>query len=198
MILYFASNNSNKAEEIRSILPQGIELKTLLDIELDTEIPETGITLAENAKIKAQFLAEKGFSPVFADDTGLEVSALDGAPGVYSARYAGAQRNHQDNIALLLNNLNGITSRKAQFVTQICLIWHGETHYFEGKVEGKITQSPKGSKGFGYDPVFIPENESKTFAEMEMEEKNKFSHRSRAVQKLIEFLKLKVENNLSV
>jgi XTP/dITP diphosphohydrolase len=193
MILYFASGNAHKADEIRSLLPQGIELKTLLDIHLDVDIPENGSTLLENAQIKAKYLSDLGYDPVFADDTGLEVEALDGSPGVYSARYAGPQRNHQDNVALLLNNLKHITNRKAQFVTQICCIYKGKKHHFAGKVLGKITMEPSGKEGFGYDPVFIPENETKTFAEMSLSEKNQYSHRARATQLLVEFVKQKIK-----
>ena len=188
MILYFASGNSHKIEEIRSMLPVSIELKSLADIGIDIDLPETGVTLKENAIQKARYLADRGFSPVFADDTGLEVNSLDGAPGVYSARYAGPQRNPKDNIELLLNNMRGISSRKARFVTYICLIINKKEHIFEGMVHGKILEVPTGEQGFGYDPVFVPEAENKSFAEMSIEEKNKYSHRARALEKLMDYL----------
>ena len=188
MRICFATHNENKLREVRSLL-SGFEIVGLNDIGQISEIPEDGLTLNENAFIKADFVSNKYSINCFADDTGLEVESLDGAPGVFSARYAGAAKDNQANISLLLQNLEGKSNRKAQFRTLVCLIIDGETKVFEGVVKGEITESQSGKEGFGYDPVFIPEGFTKTFAEMSMQEKNTISHRGIAIQKLVEFLK---------
>ena len=188
MKLIFASHNENKAREIRSLLPPHIELLTLIDLKLPEEIPETADTLEGNALLKASFIYERYGLHCFADDTGLEVHALNGAPGVYSARYAGPTKDPQANIDLLLKKLSGILDRRARFRTSIVLYWNGEQHFFDGIVEGQIAKVRSGADGFGYDPIFIPEKESRTFAEMTIPEKNAKSHRSRALQKMIDFL----------
>lgn len=162
---------------------------SLDEIACKEELPETGDTLEANAHQKARYVFDNYKQACFADDTGLEVEALNKAPGVYSARYAGPQRNSEDNIDLLLKNLTDKQNRKARFRTVICWVSEKETHYFEGIVEGEIVNSRRGNKGFGYDPVFVPAGYDKTFAEMTMEEKNALSHRSRAVSKLVKFLK---------
>lgn len=185
----FATNNLHKLEEVRSVLGSDFSVLSLDEIECREELPETGDTLEANAHQKARYLLDHYNQPCFADDTGLEVEALNNAPGVYSARYAGLQRNSEDNIDLLLKNLADKENRKARFRTVICWVSEKETHYFEGIVEGEIIKERKGTKGFGYDPVFVPTGYSKTFAEMTMEEKNALSHRSRAVSKLVKFLK---------
>ena len=187
MDLIFASHNENKVNEIRLILPKAINLLSLTDIDFHTEIEETGSTLEANAEIKAKTIFEKTGKNVFADDTGLFVEALDGQPGIYSARYAGTG-NSTDNIVKLLRELNGIDNRKAYFKTVICLIWEGEIHFLTGEVHGNILEDERGLSGFGYDPIFVPEGYSETFAEMNMADKNRISHRSKAVEKLINFV----------
>lgn len=189
MKIIFASHNENKIKEIRSILPPYIELLSLSDINCNEEIPETGKTLEENALLKARYVFEKYRCNVFSDDTGLEVEALQGEPGVYSARYAGNQKNSADNIALLLHKLSGISQRKAQFRTVIALYLNGESYLFEGKAEGEITTEVEGENGFGYDPIFRASGYEKTFAQMSLEEKNKISHRTKAFEQLVSFLK---------
>jgi XTP/dITP diphosphohydrolase len=189
MKLVFASHNQNKVTEIKSLLPETFEILSLTEIGFNEEIEETGLTLDENSKIKAQTVFEKTGYFCFADDTGLEIEALNYEPGVFSARYAGNQKNDSDNIEKVLLNLQGITNRNARFRTVITLLIGQEEYSFEGRVDGKIIMEKRGEFGFGYDPIFIPENESRTFAEMSMEEKNQFSHRARAFQKMIEFLK---------
>ena len=189
MKLVFASHNQNKVNEIKSLLPDTFEILSLTEIGFNEEIEETGLTLDENSKIKAQTVFEKTGYFCFADDTGLEIEALNYEPGVFSARYAGNQKNDSDNIEKVLLNLQGITNRNARFRTVITLLIGQEEYSFEGRVDGKIIMEKRGEFGFGYDPIFIPENESRTFAEMSMEEKNQFSHRARAFQKMIEFLK---------
>lgn len=171
------------------MLGSDFRVLSLDEIACREELPETGDTLEANAHQKAQYVFDNYKQACFADDTGLEVEALNKAPGVYSARYAGPQRNSEDNIDLLLKNLEGKGNRKARFRTLICWVSEKETHYFEGVVEGEIIKERKGTKGFGYDPVFVPTGYSKTFAEMTMEEKNALSHRSRAVSRLVKFLK---------
>lgn len=188
MKLLFATGNINKAKEIQSLMPTGIEILSLADLDFYEEIPETGETLEENAKIKAAFVYDKFGLNCFADDTGLEIEALNGQPGVYSARYAGSQRNDSDNIKKVLIELQNHENRKARFRTVISLIIEGKFHEFEGIVEGRISASPTGENGFGYDPVFEPEGCGKTFAQLSMEEKNECSHRARAFQKLIDFV----------
>lgn len=188
MKLIFATHNHNKAREIQAIMPEGIELLTLDEIQCNEEIPETAATLEGNAKLKAAYIAQQFDMECFADDTGLEVTALHGEPGVHSARYAGQSRDPEANMHLLLEKLASKGDRSAQFKTVIALYWNKEYHYFEGIVKGKILQEKKGNNGFGYDPIFEPENCGKSFAEMTLEEKNKYSHRSRALDKMIAFL----------
>lgn len=189
MKICFATHNENKLREVRQILGSGFEIVGLNDIGCYEEIPETGQTLEENSAIKAEFVAANYQIDCFADDTGLEVAALNGAPGVYSARYAGEEKDNVANMALLLSNLRGKTDRSAQFKTVITLILDNEKFQFEGTVKGKITEDLKGTEGFGYDPVFQPEGYSTTFAEMSAQEKNQISHRGRAVEALVDFLK---------
>lgn len=189
MKLVFASHNQNKVNEIKSLLPETFEVLSLTEIGFNEEIDETGSTLDENSQIKARIIYEKTGRFCFADDTGLEIEALNNEPGVFSARYAGDQKSDSDNIEKVLSKLQGMTNRNARFRTLITLLIGQNEYSFEGRVEGKIITEKRGEFGFGYDPIFIPENESKTFAEMPLEEKNKFSHRARAFQKMIEFLK---------
>jgi XTP/dITP diphosphohydrolase len=189
MKLVFASHNQNKVNEIKSLLPETFDLVSLTDIGFLEEIPEIGLTLDENSQIKARTIYEKTGFFCFADDTGLEIEALNFEPGVYSARYAGEEKNDSENLQKVLTKLDGIPNRNARFRTVITLIIEHKEYSFEGIVEGKIILEKRGEFGFGYDPIFVPENESKTFAEMQMEEKNKFSHRARAFQKMIHFLK---------
>ncbi len=191
MKLLFASANNHKIEEIKSLLPKGIELISLADIDFHDEIPETSDTIEGNAILKAQFLAEKLEIPCFADDTGLVIPSLNGEPGVYSARYAGEDRIADNNMNLVLTKLENQTDRNAHFLTVIALQLNGTTHLFEGRVNGEIISNKRGTNGFGYDPIFEPENKGKTFAEMTSEEKNSISHRARALEKMILFLKEK-------
>ena len=186
--LFFATNNAHKLEEIRAILGDEIEILSLKDIHCDADIPETADTLEGNAALKAEYVYRNYGMDCFADDTGLEVEALGGAPGVYSARYAGSSHDSEANMKKLLAELNGVTNRKAQFRTAICLIEKGEKHLFEGIVKGAIIEARRGNSGFGYDPVFVPEGYAETFAEMGNDEKNKISHRARAVQQLCAYL----------
>lgn len=188
MKLIFASHNEHKAKEIQSLLPSGIELLTLADLQLTEEIPETAETLEENALLKASYVHERFEMNCFADDTGLEVHALNGAPGVFSARYAGNDKDSEANMALLLKNLSNATDRRARFRTSIALIWNGKQHFFDGVVNGQIAKVRAGSDGFGYDPIFIPENSTRTYAEMTLSEKSNQSHRARALEKMIVFL----------
>ncbi|MFR9165696.1 MAG: non-canonical purine NTP diphosphatase [Dysgonomonas sp.] len=189
--LVFSTNNEHKLSEIRSVLQNKYRIYSLQDIGIDYDIPETGITLEENALIKARYIwNEKGIN-CFSDDTGLEVEVLNGDPGVYSARYAGEQKNSADNVARLLKELNGKTNRNASFRTVIAAIVNGKEYLFEGQIDGEIIQTPKGDSGFGYDPVFIPNGYDKTFAEMTDDEKNGISHRAMAVRKLADFLEKK-------
>lgn len=189
MQLCFATNNANKLEELRQLFGSDVKLQSLQSIGCTVDIPETGNTLQANSLEKATYIKAHYNINCFADDTGLEVDALNGAPGVYSARYAGKHANSDNNVSLLLKNLEGVANRNAQFRTVITLLINNEEPiYFEGKVEGKIAIKPSGSTGFGYDPVFIPHGFSCTFAEMTAEEKNSISHRGKAVQKLVNFL----------
>ena len=188
MELIFATQNQNKLQEIKSMLPQNLQIKSLQDLNYHKELPETHETLHENALEKANFVAQLFKTNCFAEDTGLEVEALNNAPGVYSARYAGEQKNHTDNINLLLKNLKGKSNRTAKFRTVIALILNGKEYIFEGTVEGHIIEEPKGSKGFGYDPVFVANNYTETFAQISIEEKNNISHRAKAFNKLKTFL----------
>lgn len=190
--LVFATNNAHKLEEIRAILGEKVEILSLKDIHCDIDIPETADTLEGNAALKAEFIYKHYGLDCFADDTGLEVEALGGAPGVYSARYAGGEGHDSEaNMKKLLKELSGETNRKAQFRTAICLIEGGEEHLFEGVVKGEIIEEKRGNSGFGYDPVFVPEGFSQTFAELGAEIKNQISHRARAVQCLCEYLNRK-------
>lgn len=188
MKLLFATSNQNKAKEIRAVLPAGIELLTLKDIELNEDIPETSATIEGNAIQKANYILDNFQIDCFADDTGLEVNALNGEPGVHSARYAGEHRNDNDNMNLLLSKLEGSTDRSARFKTVIALTINGELFKFEGIVNGTILNEKRGKNGFGYDPIFEPENCGKTFAELDLKEKNTMSHRARAFAKMIDFL----------
>ena len=188
MKLVFATNNLNKLKEVQSILPEHIELLSLKDIGCHEDIPETQDTIEGNAIQKADYLKTHYGYDCFADDTGLEVKALNGEPGVYSARYAGPQRNAEDNMNKLLNNLESKEDRSAQFKTVIALILNGEQHTFTGICKGKITISKSGNKGFGYDPIFKPEGYQQTFAEMDLDLKNEIGHRGKAVKQLVAFL----------
>jgi XTP/dITP diphosphohydrolase len=194
--LIFATNNQNKVNEIQSLVGSDFNIVPLKEAGIDIDIPEPHETLQENANEKAVTIFNITNQNCFSEDTGLEIIALNGEPGVKSARYAGEGRDFQANIDKVLFNLDGIENREAQFRTVICLIWKDEfnslqTHYFEGICKGHITREMHGEKGFGYDPIFIPEGASKSFAEMSMDEKNTYSHRQRAVTQLFEFLRLK-------
>ena len=186
--LIFATNNENKVTEIRSVLPGFLQILTLKEAGIFQDIPEPWSTLKENAREKSEVIHILTGKECFSEDTGLIVPALDGEPGVKSARYAGEPADNQKNIALLLKNLDGETDRAAYFHTVICLIFDNDYHYFEGKCPGQIIHEERGENGFGYDAVFIPDGSERTFAEMDMEQKNQFSHRKKATQILIEFL----------
>ena len=188
MKLVFATHNIHKLKEIQALLPKTIELLSLSDIGCNEEIAETAATIEGNALLKAQYVKKHYRYDVFADDTGLEVTALGGAPGVFSARYAGAQKSDIDNIALLLKNMESQQDRSAHFKTIIALCMGHEIRTFEGIVKGHITKEPVGTNGFGYDPIFLPEGYSQTFAELSAAEKNRISHRAKAFGKLIEAL----------
>ena len=189
MDIIFATHNEHKTQEARAILGENWNLKNLREIGSMDEIPETADTLQGNALQKVQYVVEHFHTNCFADDTGLEVEALGGRPGVYSARYAGEHCTYQDNVNKLLAEMKGMTNRKACFKTVVALILDGETLLFEGRVDGKIIEEPRGTAGFGYDPVFMPDGYDQTFAEMGDEVKNSISHRARAMQKLMSFLK---------
>ena len=189
MEIIFATHNQHKTQEARAILGDNWTLKNLHDIGCEEEIPETADTLPGNALQKAQYVVDHFHTNCFADDTGLEIEALDGRPGVYSARYAGEHCTYQDNVNKVLEEMRGMTNRKACFKTVIALILDGETHLFEGRVDGTIIETQRGASGFGYDPVFVPDGYDQTFAEMGDELKNSISHRARAMQKLMGFLK---------
>ena len=188
MKIVFASNNKNKIQEIKNQLPKEIELVSLEDIGCFEDIPETAETIEGNAILKANYVTERYNLPCFADDTGLEIEALNNEPGVYSARYAGEQRDSNDNMDKVLEKLMDIENRKAQFKTVIALNLNNEQYLFTGIVKGNIGTEKVGNDGFGYDPIFTPENHSITFAEMDLNQKNEISHRGRAVKQLIEFL----------
>ncbi len=190
MELIFATNNAHKLEEVQQMVGDRFILKSLTDINCHDDIPETGVTFEENAKQKTDYLVERFAVNCFGDDSGLEVDALNGEPGVYSARYSGS-RDMEKNIDLVLEKLGDSTNRKARFKTVISLYLNGEQHYFEGTVEGTIIKNRIGTEGFGYDPIFIPDGYTQTFAEMSMLEKNKISHRAKAIAKLVDFLKAK-------
>jgi XTP/dITP diphosphohydrolase len=188
MQLVFATNNLNKLKEVQALIPSQIKLLSLNDIGCLEDIPETQHTIEGNAVQKAEYIKTQYGYDCFADDTGLEVDALNGEPGVYSARYAGAQRNADNNMNLLLKNISQKDNRKAQFKTVIALHLNGKLHTFTGICKGKITLQKSGKKGFGYDPIFKPKGYEQTFAEMDLELKNKIGHRGKAVKKLVNFL----------
>ena len=187
--IIFATNNAHKLSEVQALLGDKFHLVTLRDCGITEDIPETASALEGNASQKSHYLYDRVGKNCFADDTGLEVEALGGEPGVRSARYATDGHDFEANNRLLLKNLEGVANRKARFRTVISLILDGEEHLFEGVVEGRITEREAGCGGFGYDPLFIPDGYDCTFAEMSADEKNAISHRGRAVQKLVEFLK---------
>lgn len=188
MNLIFATQNQNKAKEIQNLVPEGINILTLKDIGCHEDIAETAETLEGNALLKSTYVFERYDENCFADDTGLEVEALNGEPGVFSARYAGEEKSAVANMDLLLRKLDGVKNRKARFRTVISLMLNGQEYQFEGIVNGLITVKKSGAAGFGYDPIFQPDGYSATFAEMSTNEKNAISHRGKAVRKLIEFL----------
>lgn len=188
MQLVFASNNKNKIKEIQELLPASIEILSLESIGCHEEIPETANTIEGNAILKANYVTEKYGYNCFADDTGLEIDALNGEPGVYSARYAGEQKNAEDNMNKVLNALNNNNNRTAQFKTVIALNINGDQQLFTGIAKGQITTEKSGNQGFGYDPIFQPEGFQETFADLSLETKNKISHRGKATQLLISFL----------
>jgi len=186
--IIFATNNQHKVVEIKKVVGNNINIVTLADAGIHIDIPEPHNTLQENASEKSQTIHRLTAQNCFSEDTGLEVEALNGEPGVKSARYAGDDRNFQGNINKLLANLAGKPNRNAQFRTVISLIWQGQEHFFEGICKGSILVDQKGTQGFGYDPVFVPDGSNKTFAEMSMDEKNNYSHRRKATDKLVAFL----------
>ena len=189
MPICFATHNQNKVQELRNLVGNNLEILSLNDIGVTDEIEETGTTLKENALLKAKYVYDNYTIACFADDTGLEVDALDGAPGVYSARFAGEPANNENNIEKLLELLQNKSNRQARFRTVIALVKDDKPLFFEGIAEGEIISTRRGSKGFGYDSVFLPNNLDRTFAEMNMREKNLISHRAIAVNKLTNFLK---------
>ena len=193
MELIIASQNQNKLVEFKKILGDKINLFSLSEIGLNQEIPENEKTIKKNAMFKAKFVNTQTGKNVFADDTGLEIDSLNGEPGVYSARYSGVDRNSDKNIELVLRKLKNKANRNSRFKTIISLILDGKSVNFEGVVEGKITEEKRGSNGFGYDPIFQPNGYASTFGEMSLKEKNKISHRSIAINKMVQYLK---ENNL--
>ena len=189
MNLIFATSNSNKLKEIKNLLPKEICINDLNSLNFFEEIPENENSIEKNAEFKANFIHSKYNINVFADDTGLEVEVLNGEPGLYSARYAGEECDSNKNMEKLLKKLINKKNRKARFKTVIALVLNNKLHHFEGIVNGTIAHSKKGDKGFGYDPIFIPEGYKKSFAELSLNEKNEISHRSIAVKKLINFIK---------
>lgn len=191
MQLVFASNNKNKIQEIQALVPSDFHILSLDDIGCTEEIPETADTIEGNAILKANYVTHNYGYPCFADDTGLEVEALNGAPGVYSARYAGEQKSAEDNMNKLLHELHQVSNRKANFKTIICLNINGSQHLFTGIINGEITTEKIGTNGFGYDPIFIADGTNKTFAELSMQEKASISHRGIAVAQLLAFLSKK-------
>ena len=193
MKLVFATHNQNKVKEVQALLPGNISLLSLTDIGCTQEIPETGKTLEENARLKANYVTKNYGFPCFADDTGLLVAILNGAPGVYSARYAGESANANANMEKLLQALTAAGDRTARFETVIALNLNNEQYLYTGKIEGEIIHEKRGDKGFGYDPIFKPKGYDKTFAELPLEVKNQISHRAMAIQQLITYL-----NNIGV
>ena len=188
MELVFATNNSHKLNELRAIVGNRFSIVSLKELGCFDEIPETGTTLTENALLKANYIYKRFGCNCFADDTGLEIEALNGSPGVYSARYAGEHCSFTDNIQKVLQELQGKINRKACFITVIALILEGKNYFFEGRIEGEIMEKEEGNNGFGYDPIFKPLGYDKTFAEMSDVEKNSISHRALATKKLNDFL----------
>lgn len=193
MKLVFATNNEHKLKEISQLLDGKHEIVSLSEIDCHDDIPEDHDTLEGNALQKARYIKEHFGYDCFADDTGLEIEALDNRPGVYSARYAGPAKDSRENMMKVLREMEGVTNRNACFRTVIALILDGQEHLFEGRVDGKILTEQHGEAGFGYDPIFQPEGFQVSFAEMPMDEKNKISHRGRATQELVEFLRMKNE-----
>lgn len=189
--LIFATNNSHKLQEVNSMLEGIVSVHSLKEMGLEGDIPETSPTLEGNALQKATWVWERCHQDCFADDTGLEVEALDGRPGVYSARYAGEHCSFDDNVNKMLREMEGVTNRKACFRTVVCLIENGTPRYFEGRVDGKILTERYGEQGFGYDPIFMPDRFAVSFAEMPLEVKNRISHRGRAISLLVDYLKSK-------
>ncbi|HEU4472636.1 MAG TPA: RdgB/HAM1 family non-canonical purine NTP pyrophosphatase [Flavisolibacter sp.] len=188
MTLIFATNNRHKTEEINAALPAGFSIISLREAGINIEIPEPHHTLEANAAEKAGTIYQLTGADCFSEDTGLEVDALNNEPGVHSARYAGEERSDRNNILKLLRNLENHSNRKARFRTVICLVLKGKQHFFEGVCEGWISREPVGESGFGYDPVFIPDGALHSFAEMTLEEKNRYSHRKKALERLVAFL----------
>ncbi len=191
--LIFATGNPHKLEEVRQLLPEDFQLRSMADLGITEEIEECGKSLEENALIKAQYVKERFDGNVFAEDTGLEVKALNGAPGVYSARYAGPAHDAGANLRKLLREMKGVADRRARFRTVIVLILNNQIHRFEGIVNGRIAEFSQGEGGFGYDPVFVPDGYKSTFAELGEDVKNTISHRARAMKKMISYL-----NSLSI
>lgn len=190
--LVFATGNSHKLQEVQGLFKEGFALSCLKDVNITEEIPETADNLVDNALQKAWYVYNKCGIPCFADDTGLEVEVLNGAPGVYSARYAGEQKDSRLNMLLLLKNMNGKTNRNARFRTIIAYIdENAQEHIFEGEIRGKIIENMAGENGFGYDPIFVPEGYDKTFAQLSSETKNKISHRARAMEKFLSYINSK-------
>jgi XTP/dITP diphosphohydrolase len=188
MKIVFVTNNPNKLKEIKAFMPQGIDIISLEEVGCYEDIPETGDKLKDNALEKARYLKNYYGFDCFADDSGLEIETLNGAPGVYSARYAGPERNSQANMDKVLKELEGHFNRKAKFRTSIALILNGKEYLFEGIVDGNISLEKNGNEGFGYDPIFYPENSDRSFGQMHIEEKGRISHRGRAVKKLVDFI----------
>ena len=190
MELIFATNNKNKVKEVQSLLPETLQLITLSEAGIDVEIPEPFETLEENAHTKIETILRLSYrTNGFSEDSGLFIPALQARPGVHSAHYAGPQRSDADNIQMVLSEMRKQANRSAYFQTTICLIWNGETHFFTGTCPGTIEMAPRGSGGFGYDPIFRPDGSSSTFGEMDLVEKNRFSHRKKAVHQLIKCLR---------
>ncbi len=189
MKLVFATNNLNKLKEVQALLPASIELVSLKDIGCTEDIPETSPTIEGNAIQKAEYVKQHYGYDCFADDTGLEIAAINNEPGVYSARYAGQAKDANANMDKVLSKLEGISAREAQFKTVIALISNGSLHTFTGICNGQITETKQGDRGFGYDPIFLPDGYTETFAQISLDEKNKIGHRGKATQQLINFLK---------
>ena len=187
-ILYLATQNKHKVEELSALLKNHFDIRALNTLSFTEEIPETGNTLLENSLQKARYIAEKFQVTCLADDSGLEVEGLGGAPGVYSARYAGEPKDDHKNLQLVLTNLSGIANRRARFVTVLTYYTNGTYTSFEGEIQGSIVEVPRGTQGFGYDPIFQPEQETRTFAEMSLEEKNLIAHRAGALEKFVKYL----------